>query len=70
MVKIVKKVGRILRKFINYIKDVRLEWFKIVWPNRDTVVRSTILIFIFCGLFALFLFVIDSIMAAIVNWIF
>jgi preprotein translocase SecE subunit len=55
---------------LNYIKDVRLEWFKIVWPNRDTVVRSVILIFVFSGAAALFLFVIDSIMSAIVKWVF
>ena len=55
---------------LSYIKDVRLEWFKIVWPNRDTVVRSTILIFVFSGVAALFLFVIDSIMSGIVSWIF
>jgi len=59
-----------LRKMLNYIKDVRLEWFKIVWPNRDTVVRSVILIFIFSGAAALFLFVIDSIMSAIVKLVF
>ena len=59
-----------MKKTLNYIRDVRLEWFKIVWPNREAVVRSTILIFIFSGLFALFLFVVDSIMSAIVGWIF
>lgn len=59
-----------MRKMLQFVKDVRLEWFKIVWPNRDVVVRSTILVFAFSGLFALFLFLVDSSMAALVAWIF
>ena len=59
-----------MKKIFEYIKSVRSEWFKIVWPSRDTVVRSTIMILIFSGLAALFFFVIDSILNALVNWIF
>ncbi|MDR1071053.1 MAG: preprotein translocase subunit SecE [Rickettsiales bacterium] len=55
---------------LQFVKDVRLEWFKIVWPNREAVIRSTILVFIFSSVFALFLFLVDSVMAAIVGWIF
>jgi len=60
----------ILKKMLTYIKDVRLEWFKIVWPSRDIVTRSTILIFIFSGIFAAFLFLVDGMMSALVGWIF
>ena len=67
---LVKKDINILRKILTYIKDVRAEWFKIVWPNRDTVVRSTILVFVFSAVFALFLFVVDSILTMLVSWIF
>ena len=59
-----------MKKIFEYIKSVRSEWFKIVWPSRDTVVRSTIMILIFSGLAALFFFVVDSILNALVNWIF
>lgn len=59
-----------MRKIFDYIKSVRGEWFKIVWPSRDTVVRSTIMILIFSGLAALFFFIIDSILNALMNWIF
>ena len=62
--------AKILKKLFFYIRDVRAEWFKIVWANRETVIRSVILIFIFAGLFALFLFFVDSIMSTIVGWIF
>lgn len=59
-----------MKKVFDYIKSVRSEWFKIVWPSRDTVIRSTIMILIFSGLAALFFFVVDSILNALVNWIF
>ena len=59
-----------MKKVLDYIKSVRREWFKIVWPSRDTVIRSTIMILIFSGAAALFFFVVDSILNALVNWIF
>lgn len=59
-----------MKKVIEFIKSVRGEWFKIVWPTRETVVRTTIMILLFSGLAALFFFMIDSILNALVNWIF
>ncbi|MCM1293973.1 MAG: preprotein translocase subunit SecE [Muribaculaceae bacterium] len=59
-----------MKKVLDYIKSVRGEWFKIVWPSRDSVVRATVLILVVSGLAALFFFVVDSILNAIVGWIF
>ncbi len=59
-----------MKKMLEYIKSVRGEWFKIVWPSRDTVVDATIRILVFSGLAALFFFVVDSVLNAIVSWIF
>jgi len=59
-----------LKKTLQYINEVRAEWFKIVWPDRDTVVRSTILILVFSAAAAAFLFLVDGIMSQIVKWIF
>ncbi|MDR0741201.1 MAG: preprotein translocase subunit SecE [Rickettsiales bacterium] len=59
-----------MKKIIDYIKSVRSEWFKIVWPARDAVVRTTIMILVFSGLAALFFFLIDSALTAVVGWIF
>ena len=66
----IEKSGRFMKKIFDYIKYVRAEWFKIVWPSRETVIRSTIMILIFSGAAALFFFVVDSILNALVNWIF
>ncbi|MCL1902694.1 MAG: preprotein translocase subunit SecE [Alphaproteobacteria bacterium] len=59
-----------MKKLIDYIKAVRLEWFKITWPTRDAVIRAVIMIFIFAGLLSLFLFVVDSVLNLLVNWVF
>ena len=59
-----------MKKILEFIKSVRREWFKIVWPSRDTVVHATIMILVFSAIAALFFFVVDSVLGAIVNWIF
>lgn len=61
---------KILKNILDYVKSVRSEWFKIVWPSRDSVVRATIMILVVSGLAALFFFVVDSVLNAIVGWIF
>ena len=59
-----------MKKVINFIKSVRSEWFKIVWPSRETVIHTTGMILLFSGIAALFFFVVDSILNALVGWIF
>ena len=59
-----------MRKILEFIKSVRSEWFKIVWPTRETVVNTTVMILVFSALAALFFFVVDSILNALVGWVF
>ena len=59
-----------MKKMLEFFKSVRGEWFKVVWPSRDSVVRATIMILIFSAAAALFFFVVDSILNAIVGWVF
>lgn len=59
-----------MKKVLEYIKSVRSEWFKIVWPSRDAVVRATIMILVFSAAAALFFFLVDWVLNAIVSWIF
>ena len=59
-----------MKNILEYIKSVRSEWFKSVWPSRDSVVRATIMILVFSGLAALFFFVVDTALNAPVGWIF
>ncbi len=59
-----------MKKMLEFVKSVRAEWFKIVWPSREEVVRATIMILVVSGLAALFFFLVDSALNAIVSWIF
>ncbi|MCQ2599106.1 MAG: preprotein translocase subunit SecE [Alphaproteobacteria bacterium] len=59
-----------MKKVLEYIKSVRNEWFKIVWPARDSVVRATMMILFFSGLAALFFFLVDGLLNMLVSWIF
>lgn len=59
-----------MKKMLEFIKSVRAEWFKIVWPSRDDVVHATIMILVFSALATLFLFLVDTALNAIVGWIF
>lgn len=59
-----------MKKMLDFFKSVRSEWFKIVWPSRDSVIHATIMILVFSALAALFFFVVDSGLNALVNWIY
>ena len=65
-----KNWAKFIKKILEFIKSVRAEWFKIVWPSRDEVMRATIMILVFSALATLFLFLVDSALNAIVGWIF
>ncbi|MBQ4069788.1 MAG: preprotein translocase subunit SecE [Alphaproteobacteria bacterium] len=59
-----------MKKMLDFFNSVRSEWFKIVWPSRDSVIHATIMILVFSAVAALFFFVIDSLLNAIVSWVF
>jgi len=44
-----------VNKLIAYLKEVKLELNKVVWPKKDEVVRLTLLVFAFSAIVALYL---------------
>ena len=52
-----------------FIRQVKQEVSKIVWPTRKEAMQGTILVGIMSILIALFLFVVDLVFAGIVRWI-
>ncbi|MBC8276926.1 MAG: preprotein translocase subunit SecE [FCB group bacterium] len=58
-----------VKKTVNYLKDVRLEMSKVSWPSRDELIESTIIVMIVSGILALYLFAIDSGLNRIVQFI-
>jgi len=41
-----------VRPAINYLKEVRLELTKVVWPKRSEVIKLTLIVFIISGIIA------------------
>ena len=52
-----------------FIRQVRAEASKVVWPTRDETVRTTIFVGILMLLLSLFFLGIDSLFSAVVRWL-
>jgi len=44
-----------MKGLINYLKEVRLELFKVTWPKKDEIIKLTIVVFIISIVVALYL---------------
>lgn len=53
----------------DFVKQVRSEFRKIVWPTREETVKTAIFVFIMMLILSLFFLGIDSIFGAIVGWL-
>jgi preprotein translocase subunit SecE len=56
--------------FREYFKGVRVETKKVVWPTRKELVSYTIVVFIACAFFGVFLWGVDSGFLAIIREVF
>ncbi len=52
-----------------FIRQVRTEASKVVWPTREETVRTAIFVFIMMVLLSLFFLGIDSAFGAVVSWL-
>lgn len=52
-----------------FIRQVRAEASKVVWPTRDETVRTAIFVGILMLLLSLFFLGIDSLFSAVVRWL-
>ena len=53
----------------SYIKAVKSEMSKVVWPNKKDLVKYTIATIVFVAFFALFFTLIDVAFAAFKGWL-
>jgi preprotein translocase subunit SecE len=51
----------VFARFGQYLKDVRGELRRVIWPSRDEVVRSSFVVIVTLIFFVLFTLVIDNI---------
>ncbi|HET7316204.1 MAG TPA: preprotein translocase subunit SecE [Sphingomicrobium sp.] len=52
-----------------FIRQVRAETAKVVWPSKEETFRTTIMVLIMTGILALFFFATDAAFSAIVQFL-
>ena len=52
-----------------FIRQVRNEASKVVWPTWSETVRTAIMVLIMTAILAVFFFAVDSFFSAIVGWL-
>ena len=52
-----------------FIRQVRTETSKVVWPTREETIRTAIFVFIMMLILSLFFLGVDSLFGAVVRWL-
>ena len=52
-----------------FIRQVRTEAGKVVWPTREETIRTAIFVFIMMVILSLFFLGVDTVFGAIVSWL-
>lgn len=55
------------KKAKQFIEDVRTEMKKVVWPEREELINSTIVVIVISVLFTIFIFLTDTIVSKLIN---
>lgn len=45
---------QVVKSVVNYLKEVRLELSKVIWPTRADVIKLTVIVFIFSAIVAIY----------------
>jgi preprotein translocase subunit SecE len=59
----------IIMRFVQYLRDVRRELKRVVWPTRNEVINSSLVVMVTLAFFVLFTFVVDSISVYVIGLI-
>ena len=55
------------REFLQFAQAARVELRKVVWPEREDTVRTTVLVIVFASLMGLFFWVLDLILTWLIR---
>jgi preprotein translocase subunit SecE len=56
-----------IKKTKQFVEDVRVEMKKVIWPEREQLVNSTVIVLIISAIFTVFIFFADSIISRVIN---
>lgn len=59
-----------IKNMIQFLRDVRLELSKVIWPKFDEFVGSTIVVLVLVSAFAIYLGTIDFMFSKLARYIF
>jgi preprotein translocase subunit SecE len=59
-----------INEFIEFLRGVREELKKVVWPSKELVIRATLAVIVFTTFFSLYLWILDMLFAKIVTLVF
>ncbi len=54
---------------VRFIADSRIEMRKVVWPNRQETVQSTIVVLVIVVICGVFLWVVDTGLISLIGWL-
>ena len=54
-------------KFVNFLKDVKLEMGKVSWSTKDELIGSTIVVLVSLAILSLFIGICDVVLSTIIN---
>ncbi|MFH1150627.1 MAG: preprotein translocase subunit SecE [Actinomycetota bacterium] len=54
---------------VQFLKDVRIELKKVIWPGRDEVINYTIVVLVTVTIVATFILVLDLVLSKLLNLI-
>ena len=59
-----------IKRFIQFLKDVRADFHKVTFPKRKEVYGTTIVVIVTCFVFGFFLWAVDIVMGRVVTWLY
>lgn len=54
-------------KFVNFLKDVKLEMEKVSWSSKDELIGSTVIVLVSLAILSIFIGICDVVLSTIVN---
>ena len=63
------KIKEIFQKIIQFLNGAKAELKKVTWPNKKQTLASTSVVIIIVFIIAIYLGIIDYVLAKVVKWI-
>jgi len=62
------RIGRLKNRFVRFIKDIKTELKKVIWPSRQQLVNNTGTVLLFCLIIGIIIWIVDAALSQIVGW--